>query len=66
MAIKKSAEAIENRGNRGHPPRKRVCNCMKMLGLLVCNKQQRAWQIAEREGGEVGGTPPRVCCKKRL
>ena len=62
----KSAEAIENRGDRGFPTRKRVGNCMKMRGLHVCDKQQRTWQTGAGEGAGAGVTPPRVFCEKRL
>jgi hypothetical protein len=37
----KSAQATENKGVIGAPLRKRVRNCMKMLCLQVCDKEQR-------------------------
>jgi hypothetical protein len=40
---RKSAEAIENRRDRGLPLRKRVRNRMIMLGLQGCDRRERTW-----------------------
>jgi len=39
---RKSAQAFGNTGDSGAPLRKRVRNCMKMLGLHACDKKQKS------------------------
>ncbi len=39
---RKSAQALGDKGDSGAPLRKRVRNCMEILGLYVCDKKKRS------------------------
>src|SRR5258707_9646261 len=45
---RKSAETAQNRGDSVAPLRKRVRNCMKLLGLHGCNRKQRSCALLPR------------------
>jgi len=44
-SVAESPETVENRGDSRAPLRKRVCNCMKLLGLQGYDRKERTWAV---------------------
>ena len=48
---RKSVEAVENKGDRRAPLRKRVCKCMKLRELHGCDRKQRGCERTRQGRG---------------